>query len=121
MLKAGVEMVFVLWEGLRMQMEERGGRYFFIFTYIFYIRFGNKPLLCNIKVRGEEAAHGFREGYALRMCEAALFEISNDGVGIEMMDVWGCLEMRRFVLVIVCRQGDSRLGEPVHRVDWGFT
>lgn len=70
-------------------------------SYVFHIRLGHKPLSCNIEIHRQQTADGFCEGDTLVVCETALLEISDDGIGVEMMNIWRSLKMRRFVILFL--------------------
>ncbi len=74
---------------------ERGGRE----TDILDVGFADEAFFRDVEVYSQQAAHGFHEGDALVWCEGALLEVLDEGVGVEVVDVGGRLEVGRFVFV----------------------
>lgn len=66
--------------------------------FVLDVGFGDEAGAGDVEVRGQEAADGFHEGDGLGLGEAARLEGGGHGVGVEVVDVGGCLQVRGFLL-----------------------
>ena len=66
--------------------------------FVLDVGFGDEAGAGDVEVRGQEAADGFHEGDGLGLGEAARLEGGGHGEGVEVVDVGGCLQVRRFLL-----------------------
>ncbi len=88
--------------------------------FVFDVGFGDQAGAGDVQVCGQEAADGFHEGDGLGLGEAAGLEVARHGVGVEVVDVGGCLQVRGLLLGRGGWVGGLAVEDGLEGFGWGF-